>query len=223
MEFRLKFSSYIAEPYWAEREKLVTIEKRSGMNLARSEDRREAALLKHLENIGSSPEEYQELKKLAARPWYTIGSSSNGKAHGKGKKADSEDTILIPRHQLSGCLVQAAASAPAGARIPQDELRCILHISDFVTEPAKTNEDANDWSRFILPTDAKGNAISNQRRLTISRVLEDFTAVGEIDFDTGDIKRKAVIDLMKHAGKRIGAGASRKMGYGRFVVLEPEE
>lgn len=202
MNFTFHFSSYIAEPYWPEREQVVSILKQSGYNRAQSQDRREAALLKYLDKIGMTIENFHSLEKMASRPWYT---TEDGK-------------ILIPRHQISGCLVQACQSAPAGSRIPQDELRSILKIGDFVTK--KTDADAKEWSRFILPTDGKGNKLSNQRRLTVSRYIEDFDAEGIIEFSTADIKTKAVVDLLKHAGKRIGCGASRKMGYGRFEVKD---
>lgn len=201
MEVRLIFDKpgYIAHPYWPEREQVVNIQKSSGMNRARSEDKRDAALRRYLEKQGMTHDDYKKLEQAAANEWYR----------------DKTGHIMIPRHHLSGCLVQATKTSPAGSRFSQDQLRCLLQISDFSTD-RKSGDSI--FARFVLPTDGKGNPISNQRRLTKNEVIAGFTAVGTIDFDKSDVSEKAVRELLQYAGKYIGVGASRKMGYGRFKV-----
>jgi hypothetical protein len=203
MEFTLRFKSYIAHPYWPEADQVVTIQKQSGMNLLRSQDKRNKALSTYLEKIGMTIQEYHKLEELAARPWYT----------------NDEGFIIIPRHQFSGALVQATQSAPSGSRIPAEALRSTLQISDFTTE--KTMADQKEFKRYVRPTDGKGKTLSNQRRLTINYYIEDFLAVGDIEFDQRDIKAPNVVALLKYAGKYVGAGASRKMAYGRWEVESP--
>jgi len=204
MELALKFVRYIAHPYWPEMDQVVTITKQSGMNRARSEDKREKSLQTYLEKIGMTNQQFAELQAKADRKWY---------------RADNDDEtseIIIPRHQFSGCLVQACASAPAGCRYDQEELRSILQVGDF-----RTGKFTHDWilERFVKPMDGKGNVLSNQRRLTKSWVILDFNAVGTVEWDPRDAKEKNVLDLLRHAGRKIGVGAARKMGYGRFDVL----
>lgn len=201
MKFTLQFAEpgYIADPYWSEQEQLITIQKQSGMNRARSQDKRDSALRRFLEQSGLTIDDYKKLEVEAARPWYR----------------NKEGYIIIPRHHFSGCLVQAVKSSPAGTRMPQDQLRSLLQISDFVSEKKDTDVV---FERFVLPTDGKGNPLSNQRRLTKNDVIHNFTATGTINFDKTDVKETSVKDLLVYAGKYVGVGASRKMGYGRFVV-----
>jgi hypothetical protein len=203
MELVLHFRSYIADPYWPAREQLVTIEKQSGINRARSQDTRDKALRGYLEKIGLTIQDYEKLQALAGRPWYRKDND------------DPKSPIIIPRHQLAGAMVQGASSAPAGARFNQDQLRSLLDIRDFETD--KIGED-RVFERYVLPKDGKGNVLSNQRRLERHPVIEDFEAIGEINFDGHDVKEKSLMDLIRYIGKYVGVGASRKMGYGRFAI-----
>lgn len=202
MVLTLKFDTYIAHPYWPEREELVNLQKSSGINRARSEDKRDKALMNYLEKQGLGLEYYQRLQKLAAREWYRLDGD------------DSE--IIIPRHQLSGTLVQACKSAPAGARFDDESLRSLVQLSDL-----KTGKKAADevFRRFVLPKDGKGNPLSNQRALRTNEVIRNFEASGTIRFDTNDVKQKSLESLLSYAGKYVGCGSSRKMGYGRFELL----
>jgi hypothetical protein len=206
MKFVLHFRSYIAHPYWPERESVVNILKASGYNRVRSEDKRESTLMRYLEKLGMTMDQYQAMVVKANEQWYRLGNNGTGK-------------IIVPRHHFSGALVQACKSAPAGARFNEDQLRSLLDIRDFITD--KTERD-RVFSRFVLPKDGKGNALSNQRTLRENDVIEDFDATGEINFDENDVKLDAVLSLLDYTGKYVGCGASRKMGYGRFTVLEPK-
>lgn len=200
LDITLHVRQYIANPYWAAREKIVNIQKESGMNRARSNDRKEAALRTYLERIGMEYGEYEALEREANEPWYK----------------NKDGWIVIPRHHMSGCLIQACnSSPPAGAKFRAAQFRSLVQISDFVTD---RREKDTVFERFILPTDGKGNKLSNQRRLTSNEVIENFVARGTMTFDPSDVKEDSLVALLTYAGKYIGIGSSRLMGYGRFSV-----
>ena len=56
---------YIADPYFPEREELINIQKNSGMNRARSEQKREDSLKEYLRRNGYTLEHYALLERLA--------------------------------------------------------------------------------------------------------------------------------------------------------------
>lgn len=204
----LAVRSYIAHPYWPEVEDVVNIEKKSGMNMARTADKRTAKLLSYLEASGMTRADYDRLVQLAGRAWYRVDD------------LDQKSEIVIPRHHLSAALVQACSDAPSGARIKVDVLRSVV----TVLEPLRTgrHEASGVFRRFVRPTDAKtGRPLSNQRALRENQHLLDFTAVGTIGIDTKEVKWEQVKALLEYAGK-VGIGASRKMGYGRFEVSKFE-
>jgi len=202
IEVTLNVASYIAHPFWPEREQVVNILKTSGYNRVRSEDKREQSLRRWLEKNGLRWEDWEVLKKKAERQWYRANGDESG-------------AIIIPRHQLSGALVQACRTAPAGARFNEDQFRSLVQLSDFTTE--KTTADTV-FRRFVMPKTGKGAPLSNQRALRENEVIENFPAVGTLTFIDDDVKQKAVLDLLRYAGKYVGVGASRKMGYGRFTI-----
>src|ERR1700730_7620102 len=101
LKVQLQFQSYIAQPYWAEQNQLIDIDKQSGKSRARSEDKREQALLRYLEKIGMSPEQYKALQKKAAEKWHK----------------DITGKIVIPSERIGACLVNGTRSAPAGCRV----------------------------------------------------------------------------------------------------------
>ena len=99
----LKLTSYIADPYWPEMNQVIEIQKKSGLAAKKSDDTRDAALKAYLSKIEMTQDQYDELVRLSQRPWHLLdGEGSN---------------IVIPRHQMSGCLVQATLSAPSGAKV----------------------------------------------------------------------------------------------------------
>ena len=63
-----------------------------------------------------------------------------------------------------------------------------------------------------------GKALSNQRGLRTNSYIKNFAASGTIDFDPELVKPDSVKELLEYAGREIGIGSSRKMGYGRFEV-----
>lgn len=193
--------NYIADPYWPEVDEVVNLQKSSGMNRVRSEDKRESSLNGYLEQIGMTRDQYEALVVKSKRPWYRVD--------------DETSPIIIPRHQLSGCLVQACQSAPAGSRFAKSALRALIQIQDLVT--LKTESDC-EYKRYVRPCDGTGKPLSNQRSLRVNQVIEDFAATGAIALDESDVKPEKVLGLLRYAGKYVGLGASRKMGYGRFTV-----
>lgn len=187
---------YIAHPYWPEMYRLIEIQKTSGINRARSEKRRREALEATLRSMQLSLDDYTALQAAALRPFHTNG----------------DGTIIIPADRVASCLVNACDEAPARLRI--SNLRNALRISDF-----KTGKSAPDgvWSRFAVVQSAS-NKLSNQRGLRENSYIENFTATGTIEGDPEMVKPEAVIELLEFAGREIGIGASRKMGWGRFAV-----
>jgi len=202
----LEVSSYIAHPYWPETEDLVNILKKSGYNRARSDAGRESALREYLKVIGMSAEEFEDLKARAARQWHR----------------SDDGTIIIPRHQFSGALVETLLRMPSRQRPFADAgtLRSLVQISDLRTD--RTEADAT-WRRFVRPT-KDGKPLSNQRSERSNEVINAFTATGVLSFDPSEIDsdadkaRQKLDDMLAYCGKYIGLGASRKMGHGRFTV-----
>lgn len=191
--------SYIAQPYWPEMNDVIEIQKRSGMNLVRSDDKRAERLNAHLKTLGISKADYSELVRLSQRRWYRVDN------------ADGASEIVIPTHQFSGMLVQAVKSAPSGSKLPVDGLRSSIRCSSFAT--GKTKMDRL-YRRYVKSDQ------SNQRRLQEDEVIMDFEAKGMIEFYADDIKPAGVDRLLEHALTRIGCGAARKMGFGRGRLIE---
>lgn len=200
--FTLHFNKgYIADPYWPEIEELINIQKESGMNRVRSSGARQKALNEHLASRGMSLEDYRVLEESTKRPFYT----------------DDDGMIVIPEQQVSGMLVQAAAKAPATIRICSDEsLRAYLDVGKHW--PTGKAEPDGIWKRFAVATSGTGAKLSNQRSLRENAFVEDFDVEGSAIFDESSIKYDVLGDFLGFAGREIGIGASRKMGWGRFTV-----
>ena len=190
----IKLYSYIASPYWPELDDLINIQKKSGVNRAKSEGKRELALKSYLKQEGISEEHYFELLDKSSRQWYT---NDDGK-------------IIVPRHQLAGCLVQSVGMAPAAVRgkFDKDSFRHYVRLSDFTTEKVKPD---TVFDRYVK------NEATNQRRRTINGVIENFEAVGTVEIDS-KFKLKDFDNLLTFALSECGLGGCRKMGYGRGEI-----
>jgi hypothetical protein len=188
---------YIEHPYWPEQYRLIEIQKRSGLNRARTEQNRRRALEAHLTELGLTLAEYESLQALAARPFHT----------------DATGHIIIPAEKVLACLVNAADVAPAKLRIPS--LRTALHATDFVTDKDKPD---GVWERFAVVTLGTGSKASNQRGFRSNEYIRDFTARGRIEVEPEMVDPAAVVSLLTFAGRVVGIGASRTMGWGRFTV-----
>ena len=192
---------YIAHPFWPAREKLINLQKESGVNRARSLDKREKTLRAYLESKGMTIEEYRLLEIEAARPFYTA--------------PDGE--IVIPAHQLHGLLGQAAQLAPASVRLAKvEQIRILLEFDDLRTGKHKAD---GVWERFVPVKSGTGQMLSNQRGLRSDPYLSDVTATGLLRVLHDDLEKKAR-QFLAWAGQEIGVGAARKMGWGRFKIAE---
>lgn len=197
---------YVADPYWTELTELIDIQKESGMNRARSEKNRADALATYLARQGMTPEDYAKLEALARRPWYRVDSD------------DESTEIIVSSHQLYGCLIEAAKQAPAALRLCEpDNLRHMIELSDFST--GKTKEDGI-YKRAVMPKSGAGQPLSNQRTLRSDPYIEKFEATGTLRYYAEELRDKGeyLVDFLRYAGQRVGVGAARKMGFGRYEV-----
>jgi hypothetical protein len=213
MQFDLQFTrGYIGHPYWVEREKVINITKKSGTNRAKSEATRLSSLHQYLDSIEMSLEDYERLVTDADRPFYTAQAVDN-LTFGEFPCGDHQpDEITIPPLQIFGCLVQASKAAAAAIRVVKPE----QVRNAFTVAPIYTGKVTPDgvWERFAVLEE------SNQRSFRSNEFIKDFVGRLTLTFDPemGDPTR--VLPFLKFAGREIGLGASRKLGWGRFTVTE---
>jgi hypothetical protein len=190
---------YIADPYWPEREKVINILKESGANRVRSQDRRAKALDDYLRAKSMTLEDLRQLEALAERPFYMNSTH-----------------IIIPAHQVHGCLAEAAALCSSSIRIArQEQIRTVLQSSDWETGKAEAD---GIWERFVVVKSGTGKTLTNQRALRANPYIEDFDATGTLTTLMEKDGLRKLRDFIEWAGREIGMGASRKMGWGRFAV-----
>jgi hypothetical protein len=184
---------YIGNPYWPAMERLISIRKASGVDRARSEAKREAALKGWLTAHGQTLDDYRTLEAEAHRPFYM---SATGE-------------IVIPAHQLHGFMAAAAALAPAAMRLARaEQIREAAEWSDLTTGKHKAD---GTYERFVR------NPLTNQRRLQSNDYIATFDAVGTVRL-TNDEQEKRAREFIAWGGREIGVGAARKMGWGRFEL-----
>ena len=195
----IAMESYIAHPYWPEREQLIQIQLLSGINRLKNDDKKLAALKGQLEKDGLTMADYENLKVRAARQWYRVDPE------------DEISEIVIPRHQIAGCLVETINRTPKALHgvYNADSFRHVVRISWFLTGRNK----ADGVFRRYVKLDT-----SNKRSLQENEVLEHFTAAGTLSVPT-DTKLDALKRFLSYAFDEIGLGAARKMGYGRGALL----
>jgi hypothetical protein len=201
VEVTLRMNNYIAHPFWPERNACIDIEKKSGVNRQKSDEKRVAALKAECGKQGITYDRYLELRPLAARQW----------------SRRKDERIYIPRHQVAGGLVQTIGTAPKALRgmFDKDNFRALIQIGDFETA---LTEPTGIFGRFVKLDG------SNQRSWQENEYLghyldegEPFTATGVVSID--DPKQlHTVKSLFTETIERIGIGAARKMGFGRGVV-----
>jgi hypothetical protein len=207
MEIRvtLAMANYIAHPFWPARNRVIEIEKKSGVNRQKSEDKRQAALKAECQRQGYTLDDYERFKQEAAEQWYR----------------NTSGTIIIPRHQIAGGLVQSIATAPKALRgnFDKDNFRALVQIGDFATD---RREAAGVFGRFVKLEGS--NQRSWQENEYIGRYLnqgEPFTATGVIVLP--DRKQVDTVKaLLAKTVESVGIGAARKMGFGRGAIVEWE-
>jgi hypothetical protein len=95
-------------------------------------------------------------------------------------------------------------------------------------------EDASLWERFAVVSSGTGAKLSNQRGLRRSLFIgaeppDDclptgpVNAHGTIGINETMVRPEVLAKALDYAGESVGIGASRKMGWGRFVVRKFEE
>lgn len=202
MRLTLHFATpgYIEHPYWPEMYKLIEIDKKSGVNRARTEANRRRALESYLTDAGLTLADYEALRAAAQRPFHTTGTNGTQR-------------IVIPAEKILACLVNASDVAPAKLRIPN--LRVAVRASAFVTDKSAPD---GVWERFAVVTMGTGAKASNQRGHRANAFIADFTASGTLDVEPEMVDPQALLSLLTFAGRVVGIGASRTMGWGRFTV-----
>jgi hypothetical protein len=181
---------------------VIDIEKRSGCNRQKSEDKRIAAIRAECDKQGHKYEDYLRWIVEAREQWY--------------KKPDG--TIFIPRHHVAGALVQTIGGAPKALRgvFNKDNFRALVQIGDFAT--TKTAADGV-FGRFVK---LEG---SNQRSWQENEYIGEYIDVGGPFVASGAISiadpkhEQTVHALLRSAVETVGIGAARKMGFGRGVIV----
>lgn len=192
---------YIAEPYWPDIERLINIQKESGMNLCRAPAKRRAALEGHLRAIGMTLAEYEALEIAAGRPFHTA----------------ADGTIVIPGDKVAAFLVHVCDVIRAAGRPCRREMvRSLITTEDWITD--RIGPDGV-WERFAVVQGA-GGKLSNQRGLRRSHYIADFEARGALSVDDGYVKPDVLEDALRWGGEMVGLGACRKMGWGRFTLVQ---
>lgn len=205
--------SYIAHPYWPEREKVITITKESGMARARSTANRRKCLQEYLSALDMSLADFDRLNELADRPWHT----------------DDDGCVIVPKRSVDGMLTEAADRARAAFKaFPSNMARTACRATSWVTS-TKASE-ALPWQRFVVVTAGTGAKLSNQRALRVNQYIgatppdDTLTGTGEVlatatfEIDPDLVKPDVLRNMLTWAGAWVGIGASRKMGWGRFSV-----
>ena len=211
--FGVTIESYIAHPYWEQQEQVINIIKESGTARARSAMNRDNALTAYLEKLKMTREDFEELKRLAARPFHT----------------DVEGYIIIPKRSVDGMLTQAADTARAALRaVRAEQVRTSLRATSWLTNTRP--EEAKVWKRFVVVTGGGGMKLSNQRALRENLYVGEkppddqcepgpaVEATGSVEIDPEMVSPDKLYDMLKWAGSWVGIGASRKMGWGRFSI-----
>lgn len=207
--------SYIADPYWPERERLINIQKESGMSRARSAANRRKSLEEYLRANGMTLADYEALERDASRPFH-----------------EDAGCVVIPARQVAAMLVATCDTARAAFRpCPPDQVRTRLRPSAWMTDARV--EDARRWDRFVTVTAGTGMRLSNQRALRTNWYVgaeppdgepgKPVTARGTLMIDPEQVDPATVENALVWAGEAIGIGASRKMGWGRFGIVMGED
>lgn len=203
--FELQFEKsplgYIANPYWPEVEWCLKIEQKAGVHPRHKDDKKRKLIEHYCNQNGISLADFDAARvKIATQRWYF----------------DKNGDIYIPRHHISGMLVQTIQGHRLKSSVNVDQLRSFLQVYDAEVLPKKQKLDFM-FSRYIK------NPESNMRRLQEDEVISDFVAVGTLNFNPDIFNIRDVEDLFSYGGRWVGIGSSRKMGYGRYSVKEMKE
>ena len=192
MKVCITFRNYIAHPFWPARNRVIEIEKKSGVNRQKSEEKRQAALKAECERQGFTLAQYEQFKREAAEQWYRNG----------------DGVIIIPRHQVCGGIVQAIGGARKALRGPfdRDNFRALVEVSDFATDRKVCD---GVFGRFVK---LEG---SNQRSWQENEYLGEYLERGEPFEARGVVvcepkQADTVRSLISAVVETIGIGAAHK-------------
>lgn len=193
----LKFESYIAHPFWSAQKQLIDIQKRSGMNMARGEAKRKAALAAELEKRGLSEKDYERLIEASAIPFHKLKTGE----------------IYIPARNFESFISHVAQMCPRAMRaVPSQN----AHSATRAVPPGLVTdrkEPDGEFTRFVKLDK------SNERSLQTNPYIEDFTAKGQLRL-SDSIRREDLLRMIEWGAREVGMGAARSQGYGRFTVTQ---
>jgi hypothetical protein len=198
LEIRLK--SYIAHPMTRERSELISIQKASGFNRARSQAKRKQALAAELEKRGMSEADYTSLTEKANAQFFTL-----------------DGTVYIPSRNFQSFLAHVAHVAPkAVAAADYQIIRTAVQVQEPGLVTDRTVADAKVFGRYV-----KLEA-SNERSWQENSYIEDATATGTLDLDETMLSPKDLRQMIEWGAKYLGIGAARSQGFGRFAITKFE-
>lgn len=214
---KIKVLSFVGDPYWPQRAQVINITKESGMARARSTANRRKALEAYLSENNLTLADFERLEQEAEYPFHL----------------NDDGFVVFPKHMVDGMLTAACTMARAAQRpCPPEQVRVLLRSSPWISD--RRPEEALDWQRYVVVSSGTGAKLSNQRALRTNKYLGDqppgdlpttapVLATGRLELDQSMVKPEVVQRLLDWAGQRVGIGASRKMGWGRFQLLEFEK
>ena len=192
---------YIAQPFWSELKQIISIQKTSGFNRLKNEQKRRQALLAELEKRSLTEADYAEMVAKSKRPFHRVGGSEQGE-------------IYIPGDNFQAYLANIAHRAPrAVAKVDPQNCRVAVEVEEPGLMTGKMEPDGI-YSRFVK------NEESNERMLAESPYIKDFVAKGTLVINTEMIDPKDLQRMVEYGGRWIGIGAARPMGFGRMVISE---
>lgn len=201
---QLVMANYIAHPYWPAKNRVIEIQKKSGYNRLKNEDKRLVAIKTECENQGCTYDQYLALIETAKAQWYT----------------NSEGLIMIPRHQIAGSLVETIGRAPKALRgeFDKENFRALVQVGDFVTD---RTEGSGLFARFVkLETSNQRSWQENEFLGQYLEAGEPFAAEGTIAFGGSPKTEQTIRALFTKAVEDTGIGAARKMGFGRGAIVK---
>jgi len=196
---------YIAEPYWPEMYQVIQITKLSGVSRAKSPANARKALEEYLRQNGMTLDDYESLKARSQRPFHTA--------------PDGE--IVLPPDQIAAFLVATTMQLRSASR-PCDPQEVRVRIISTAWRTGKHEPDGI-YRRFATVTSGTGAKLSNQRGLRESAYIEKFDAKGSLTIDEQFVRPETLQKAIEHGGAFVGVGAARKMGWGRFSLVEWNE
>jgi hypothetical protein len=192
----LHIEKYIAHPFWPAQKQVIEIHKKSGMNMARGETKRNAALQAELDKRSLSREDYEKLLAQSETPFHRLG----------------DGRIYIPARNVESFIAHVAQLAPRAMRAVA---AANAHSSTRISEPGLVTdkrEPDGEFTRFVKLE------MSNERSLQSNAYIADFQASGKMILSDG-IRKDELLRMIEWGGQEIGIGAARSQGYGRFTVV----